>query len=128
MFIRYILKRRFDRGSYGEVWLAFHWNCSYDVDMPTKIKKNQFHSFSNFRLDQHNFNSSGEPSFEDPSDGNFFILKRIMVSILVTCLCNICFFFSFFFPLFCTNLLFVVSYAMPFYNLVIFFGVEFFDV
>ncbi|XP_039114783.1 uncharacterized protein LOC120250083 isoform X4 [Dioscorea cayenensis subsp. rotundata] len=77
--LRYILKRRFDRGSYGEVWLAFHWNCSYDVDMPTKIKKNQFHSFSNFRLDQHNFNSSGEPSFEDPSDGNFFILKRIMV-------------------------------------------------
>ncbi|KAJ9566900.1 hypothetical protein OSB04_002866 [Centaurea solstitialis] len=23
---RYILKKRFDRGSYGEVWVAFHWN------------------------------------------------------------------------------------------------------
>ncbi|KAJ0974079.1 hypothetical protein J5N97_016044 [Dioscorea zingiberensis] len=77
--IRYVLKRRFDRGSYGEVWLAFHWNCSHDVDVSKKMHKKRFDSSSNFHLEPHNCNITGEPSFDDPSDGHIFILKRIMV-------------------------------------------------
>jgi len=85
---RYVLKRRFDRGSYGEVWLAYHWNCSeyYDEFSPTP------QNFSRFTGDPHlsphgrNMNTHNDSSdkhcFNDSSDDNLFILKRIMVNYL----------------------------------------------
>ncbi|XP_019708885.3 uncharacterized protein [Elaeis guineensis] len=82
---RYILKRRFDRGSYGEVWLAFHWNCSQDGDASDQLHKNLSHVASCPHLHPNkcnmstNTNSSDKHSFTDSSDDNLFILKRIMV-------------------------------------------------
>ncbi|XP_038987852.1 uncharacterized protein LOC103718236 isoform X5 [Phoenix dactylifera] len=82
---RYILKRRFDRGSYGEVWLAFHWNCSQDGAASDQLHKNPSHVASCLHLDPNkcnmstNTSSSDKHCFTDSSDDNLFILKRIMV-------------------------------------------------
>ncbi|XP_031112674.1 uncharacterized protein LOC116016509 isoform X3 [Ipomoea triloba] len=59
---RYILKKRYDRGSYGEVWMAFPWNCSHG----NKTSENAKTPYS-------------EDSDNDHSDDTKFILKRIMV-------------------------------------------------
>ena len=75
--VRYKLKRKFDRGSYGEVWLAFHWNCS------TNIQENVANSSS--PLHAHEGKSGNDPdssnrdNFFGSSDNDYFILKRIMV-------------------------------------------------
>uniref|UniRef100_A0A0E0F735 protein-serine/threonine phosphatase n=1 Tax=Oryza meridionalis TaxID=40149 RepID=A0A0E0F735_9ORYZ len=76
----YKLKKRFDRGSYGEVWLAFHWNCSEDVD----VHKDHSHFNTILKPDSYNCTSSNttlpdENHVSDTIDGDLFILKRIMV-------------------------------------------------
>ncbi|KQJ88071.1 uncharacterized protein LOC100827416 isoform X2 [Brachypodium distachyon] len=78
--IRYKLKKRFDRGSYGEVWLAFRWNCSDDID----AHKNPSHFSTILTPDSYNCTSSNttssyEDNVSDIIDGDLFILKRIMV-------------------------------------------------
>nr|CAB3490154.1 unnamed protein product [Digitaria exilis] len=82
----YKLKKRFDRGSYGEVWLAFHWNCSEDID----VHKEPQHFTATPKSDSYNCtNSNTMPSNEDhvsdTVDGDLFILKRIMLMGLKAC-------------------------------------------
>lgn len=76
-----MLKKRFGRGSYGEVWLAFYWNCHQDHNASIWSKRNGHSSFDaslnstkrNSSCGSANDCSSGSP------DGDLFVLKRIMV-------------------------------------------------
>ncbi|KAK9282547.1 hypothetical protein L1049_005468 [Liquidambar formosana] len=81
--LRYTLKKRFDRGSYGEVWLAFHWNCSQGNNASNWSGKGQNFSFDSGHPDSCNRNSQSTSSAHDchagPHEDNLFILKRIMV-------------------------------------------------
>ncbi|XP_060181146.1 uncharacterized protein LOC132610787 isoform X1 [Lycium barbarum] len=76
---RYILKKKYDRGSYGEVWLAFYWNCSHVIKSPRSS------NFSANTMDEGANNerrknpSSADVCDDGPSEGSMFILKRIMV-------------------------------------------------
>ncbi|KAK4848290.1 hypothetical protein QYF36_011360 [Acer negundo] len=79
----YVLKKRFGRGSYGEVWLAFHWNCHNDSKISSRgeINKNvSGHTMHNdsYARSSHN-SSSAHNCHAGSSDNNLFILKRIMV-------------------------------------------------
>lgn len=82
---RYILKKRFDRGSYGEVWVAFHWNYlqqNYDSNSSVKNKTFQFyttHLGSEDRTSQRRTSETDFGSGSAPSSDKIFILKRIMV-------------------------------------------------
>ncbi|KAA8543285.1 hypothetical protein F0562_021220 [Nyssa sinensis] len=81
--LRYILKKRFDRGSYGEVWLAFHWNCSECSNASNWGPKNKKCSFNTVHLDTYGRTSQTNSSAHDcnasPPNDDLFILKRIMV-------------------------------------------------
>ncbi|XP_075492086.1 uncharacterized protein LOC142530177 isoform X1 [Primulina tabacum] len=80
---RYILKKKFDRGAYGEVWLAFNLNISH-VGKDGKWSHGDKNNFSskdtlgacNAKLHR---NSLVEDCNSTHSDENMFILKRIMV-------------------------------------------------
>ncbi|KAL8548181.1 hypothetical protein ACS0TY_007489 [Phlomoides rotata] len=80
---RYILKKKFDRGAYGEVWLAFNWNCSQvGKDFRSKhVDKRVLYRNEQLRAYDKNIDTNvfAEDCSADYSDNNMFILKRIMV-------------------------------------------------
>ncbi|XP_051141949.1 probable inactive protein kinase At3g63330 isoform X2 [Andrographis paniculata] len=79
---RYILKKKFDRGAYGEVWLAFNWNCSQvGKDIKGRHIGNNVHENEHSRAYDKNMDGSAfsENSSAGYSADILFILKRIMV-------------------------------------------------
>ncbi|EOX94656.1 Phosphatase 2C family protein isoform 8 [Theobroma cacao] len=73
---RYVLKKRFGRGSYGEVWLSFSWNCHQGSNASSWSEENQNTIFGGSSSCS---NTSSHDSNAGFPDGNLFILKRIMV-------------------------------------------------
>lgn len=80
--LMYILKKRFGRGAYGEVWLAFQWDCHgqgpSDWTLPNKTSSAYRHKSD--RCDMNlGEDSSNQGCHTGKSEGSLFILKRIMV-------------------------------------------------
>lgn len=74
------MKKRYDRGSYGEVWLAFQWNCSSKAFQ--QYSTNEGFHFNIMSLRSHDetmHTSSADDCNDQCRDENMFILKRIMV-------------------------------------------------
>lgn len=81
MVLRYLLKKRFARGSYGEVWLAFHGNCQEAfsaVGENANVSCNSSFGDTNAR----NYSCSSNSSQGYALDDNLFIMKRVMVIVL----------------------------------------------
>ncbi|XP_023638549.1 uncharacterized protein LOC17887207 isoform X2 [Capsella rubella] len=64
--LSYVLKKKFGRGAFGEVWLAFHWNC---------YQGNNATSWNNKAVNTSKNGVNDDAYVPD----NSFILKRIMV-------------------------------------------------
>ncbi|TYK30101.1 putative protein phosphatase 2C 51 isoform X2 [Cucumis melo var. makuwa] len=76
--LRYVLKKRFARGSYGEVWLAFHGNCQEafsSVGENDNVSCNS--SFED--INARNYGCSSNSSQAYSLENNLFIMKRVMV-------------------------------------------------
>ncbi|XP_050941191.1 probable protein phosphatase 2C 51 isoform X7 [Cucumis melo] len=82
--LRYVLKKRFARGSYGEVWLAFHGNCQEafsSVGENDNVSCNS--SFED--INARNYGCSSNSSQAYSLENNLFIMKRVMLMALKSC-------------------------------------------